>query len=220
LTAWGWDASEQRDLRRPGRSHPRPRIEHRIVPAVRLRRADYEELFEEKATLFAEFLKGGPVTWQGKTRALLRSQDVVPHTESGPFPACIGVGGNPQSVIRAARLGFSLALAIIGGPPARFAAFSQLFQRALEKFGGPPPGARTLAGPRRGHRPTGESGVLAALAEHHHPHRPGTRLRDPHRGIVRPGNGAARSALRRLIPKPSHTRSPPTSPPWRRPDST
>src|SRR5260221_7955396 len=100
--------------------------------------ADYEELFEEKATLFAELLKGGPVTWEGKTRAPLLNQDVVPHTESGPFPAWIGVGGNPQSVIRAARLGFSLALAIIGGPPARFAAYSQLFQRALEKFGRPP----------------------------------------------------------------------------------
>jgi alkanesulfonate monooxygenase SsuD/methylene tetrahydromethanopterin reductase-like flavin-dependent oxidoreductase (luciferase family) len=63
---------------------------------------------------------------------------VVPHTESGPLPVWIGVGGNPQSVIRAARLGFSLALAIIGGPPARFAAYAQLFQRALEKFGRPP----------------------------------------------------------------------------------
>src|SRR6516162_8784272 len=96
--------------------------------------ADYEELFDEKATLFAELLKGGPVTWDGKTRPALLNQDVVPHTESGPFPAWIGVGGNPQSVIRAARLGFSLALAIIGGPPARFAAYSQLFQRAPEKF--------------------------------------------------------------------------------------
>jgi len=100
--------------------------------------ADYEELFEEKAALFAELLKGGPVTWQGKTRAPLFSQDVVPHTEDGPFPAWIGVGGNPESVIRAARLGFSLALAIIGGRPARFAPYSQLFQRALEKFGRPP----------------------------------------------------------------------------------
>jgi len=99
--------------------------------------ADYEELFDEKATLFAELLKGGPVTWEGKTRAALLSQDVVPHLESGPFPAWIGVGGNPQSVIRAARLGFSLALAIIGGPPSRFAAYSELFQRALEKFGQP-----------------------------------------------------------------------------------
>src|SRR6266699_952292 len=100
--------------------------------------ADYEELFDEKATLFAELLKGGPVTWEGKTRAALLDQDVVPHLESGPFPAWIGVGGNPQSVIRAARLGFSLALAIIGGPPSRFAAYSELFRRALEKFGQPP----------------------------------------------------------------------------------
>jgi probable LLM family oxidoreductase len=100
--------------------------------------ADYEELFDEKAELFAELLKGGPVTWEGKTRAPLFSQDVVPHLEAGPLPAWIGVGGNPQSVIRAARLGYSLALAIIGGPPSRFAAYSQLFQRALEKFGRAP----------------------------------------------------------------------------------
>jgi probable LLM family oxidoreductase len=100
--------------------------------------ADYEQLFDEKATLFAELLKGGPVTWEGKTRSALLNQDVVPHTESGPFPAYIGVGGNPQSVIRAARLGFGLALAIIGGRPARFAAYSDLFQRALEKFGREP----------------------------------------------------------------------------------
>jgi len=100
--------------------------------------ADYEQLFDEKATLFAELLKGGPVTWEGKTRAPLLNQDVVPHTENGPFPAWIGVGGNPESVVRAARLGYGLALAIIGGPPARFAPFSELFSRALEKFGRPP----------------------------------------------------------------------------------
>jgi probable LLM family oxidoreductase len=100
--------------------------------------ADYEQLFEEKATLFAELLKGEPVTWSGKTRAPLLHQDVVPHTERGPLPTWIGVGGNPQSVIRAARLGFGLALAIIGGPPARFASYSELFHRALEKFGRPP----------------------------------------------------------------------------------
>jgi probable LLM family oxidoreductase len=100
--------------------------------------ADYEDLFEEKTTLFAELLKGEPVTWKGKTRASLRNQDVVPHTEFGPFPTWIGVGGSPQSVVRAARLGFSLMLAIIGGSPARFAPFSQLFQQALERFGRPP----------------------------------------------------------------------------------
>jgi probable LLM family oxidoreductase len=100
--------------------------------------ADYEDLFEEKTALFAELLKGGPVTWQGKTRAPLRNQEVVPHTEFGPFPTWIGVGGSPQSVIRAARLGFSLMLAIIGGSPARFAPFSQLFAQALERLGRSP----------------------------------------------------------------------------------
>jgi alkanesulfonate monooxygenase SsuD/methylene tetrahydromethanopterin reductase-like flavin-dependent oxidoreductase (luciferase family) len=97
--------------------------------------ADYEDLFEEKTNLFAELMKGGPVTWQGKTRPPLNNQDVFPHTESGPFPVWIGVGGSPQSVIRAARYGFSLMLAIIGGSPARFAPFSQLFREALESFG-------------------------------------------------------------------------------------
>jgi len=100
--------------------------------------ADYEQLFEEKTNLFAELLKGGPVTWHGKTRPALSNQDVVPHTEAGPFPTWIGVGGNPESVVRAARYGFSLMLAIIGGPPARFAPFSHLFHEALEKFGHPP----------------------------------------------------------------------------------
>jgi probable LLM family oxidoreductase len=100
--------------------------------------ADYEDLFEEKTALFAELLKGGAVNWQGTTRASLSNQDVVPHTESGPFPTWIGVGGSPQSVIRAARLGFSLMLAIIGGSPARFAPFSQLYAQALERFGRAP----------------------------------------------------------------------------------
>src|SRR5205807_3748982 len=99
--------------------------------------ADYEELFDEKTNLFAELLKGEPVTWQGKTRASLFNQDVVPHAESRPIPTWIGVGGSPESVIRAARYGFSLMLAIIGGPPARFAPFSQLFHEALQEFGRP-----------------------------------------------------------------------------------
>lgn len=98
--------------------------------------ADYEDLFEEKTQLFAELLKGGPVTWQGKTRASLHEQDVVPHTE--PFPTWIGVGGSPQSVVRAASHGFSLMLAIIGGHPSRFAPFSELYRHALAKFGRDP----------------------------------------------------------------------------------
>jgi probable LLM family oxidoreductase len=100
--------------------------------------ADYEELFEEKTNLFAELMKGGPVTWQGNTRPALLDQNVVPHLEGAPFPVWIGVGGSPQSVIRAARYGFQLMLAIIGGPPARFASFSQLYREALESFGRDP----------------------------------------------------------------------------------
>jgi probable LLM family oxidoreductase len=99
--------------------------------------ADYEQLFEEKTALFAHLLEGGPVTWQGATRPALRNQDVVPHLEDGRLPTWVGVGGSPQSVIRAARLGFSLMLAIIGGRPARFAPFAALFQQALANFGRP-----------------------------------------------------------------------------------
>ncbi|HMJ38383.1 MAG TPA: LLM class flavin-dependent oxidoreductase [Verrucomicrobiae bacterium] len=100
--------------------------------------ADYETLFEEKVNLFAELMKGGQVTWKGTTRAALFNQDVVPHTESGPFPVWIGVGGSPQSVVRAAHYGFNLMLAIIGGSPSRFAPFSRLFEQALAKFEQPP----------------------------------------------------------------------------------
>jgi probable LLM family oxidoreductase len=99
---------------------------------------DYEDLFEEKTNLFAELVKGGPITWHGKTRAPLDNQDVVPHTESGPFPVWIGVGGSPQSVVRAAHYGFALMLAIIGGNPARFIPFAQLFQQARQQFGEAP----------------------------------------------------------------------------------
>jgi alkanesulfonate monooxygenase SsuD/methylene tetrahydromethanopterin reductase-like flavin-dependent oxidoreductase (luciferase family) len=160
--------------------------------------ADYEELFDEKATLFAELLKGEPVTWEGKTRAPLLHQDVVPHTESGPFPVWIGVGGNPQSVVRAARLGFSLALAIIGGPGPVRRVFAAVPAGPGEVRPPAAAGAGALAGPRRGHRRAGESGVLAALAGDLHPGRRGTRLRDPDRGVLRPGNRAGRSTVRRV----------------------
>jgi alkanesulfonate monooxygenase SsuD/methylene tetrahydromethanopterin reductase-like flavin-dependent oxidoreductase (luciferase family) len=99
---------------------------------------ELHHLFEEKTNLFAELLKGGPVTWQGTTRAALHNQDVVPHPEFGPFPTWLGVGGSPESVVRAARYGFSLMLAIIGGPPARFAPFARLFREALKELGQPP----------------------------------------------------------------------------------
>src|ERR1700722_1134846 len=109
---------------------------------------DYEVLFEEKTALFAELLEGGPVTWEGTTRAPLVKQDVVPHLEDGKLTTWIGVGGSPESVVRAARHGFSLMLAIIGGSPARFAPFSQLFRDALDQLGQAP---RPVGGDSPGH---------------------------------------------------------------------
>ncbi|MEY4263087.1 MAG: hypothetical protein RLY88_795 [Actinomycetota bacterium] len=95
---------------------------------------DYAVLFEEKLELLVELLKEKPVTWSGTTRASLTNQEVYPKTEK-PLSIRVGVGGSPESVIRAARLGTPLALAIIGGDPARFAPFAKLFHDALEKFG-------------------------------------------------------------------------------------
>ncbi|MEU8255516.1 LLM class flavin-dependent oxidoreductase [Micromonospora inaquosa] len=96
---------------------------------------DYEKLFEEKLELMARLLAEGPVTWEGSVRAPLRQQEVYPKTESGRIRTWVGVGGSPQSVIRAARLGFPLALAVIGGDPARFAPYVELYHRALDQFG-------------------------------------------------------------------------------------
>jgi len=95
---------------------------------------DYQQLFEEKLDLFTELLKEQPVTWQGSLRAGLIEQSVYPHTESGHIRTWIGVGGSPESVVRAARYGMPLVLAIIGGDPARFAPYVDLFHRALEQL--------------------------------------------------------------------------------------
>jgi probable LLM family oxidoreductase len=96
---------------------------------------DYNVLFEEKLHLFAELLKEGPVTWSGTTRTPLTGQRAYPTTESGSMRAWVGVGGSPESVVRAARYGFPLVLAIIGGAPRRFAPYVELYHRALAEFG-------------------------------------------------------------------------------------
>lgn len=95
---------------------------------------DYDVLFEEKLDLLAALLKEEPVTWQGTTRRPLQGTEVFPKTANG-MPAWIGVGGSPESVVRTARYGFGLMLAIIGGPSARFAPYADLFRRSLAQFG-------------------------------------------------------------------------------------
>lgn len=96
--------------------------------------ADYERLFEEKIDLLHALLAEGPVTWEGTIRAPLKNQEVYPKTESGSIRTWVGVGGSPESVVRAARYGFPLTLAIIGGAPARFAPYVDLFHRALAQL--------------------------------------------------------------------------------------
>jgi probable LLM family oxidoreductase len=98
---------------------------------------NYEELFEEHLNLFAELLKQEAVTWTGRLRAGLTNQLVYPPSE-GPLYTWVGVGGSPESVVRAAYYGLPMMLAIIGGSPARFAPYSQLYRERLEKFGKPP----------------------------------------------------------------------------------
>ncbi|NCT90308.1 LLM class flavin-dependent oxidoreductase [Cellulomonas sp. APG4] len=94
----------------------------------------YEELFEEKLELFRRLLDGGPVTWQGRLRAPLQGQTLFPRLE-GDLPTWVGVGGSPESVIRTARHGLPMMLAIIGGDPLRFRPFVDLYHRALTELG-------------------------------------------------------------------------------------
>ena len=95
---------------------------------------DYESLFEEKLELFVELAKEKPVTWSGTVRPALVDADVFPKTESG-LRTWVGVGGSPESVVRVARHGVGLMLAIIGGPAARFAPFVELYHRSITAFG-------------------------------------------------------------------------------------
>jgi probable LLM family oxidoreductase len=96
--------------------------------------SSYTELFEEKLGLFAQLLKNEAVTWTGRTRAALSQQQVYPRVENGPLRAWVGVGGSPESVVRAARHGLPLTLAIIGGSPRRFRPFVDLYLESLQRF--------------------------------------------------------------------------------------
>src|SRR3984893_3415533 len=99
--------------------------------------ADYETLFEEKLDLLTRLLRNQHVTWSGRFRSPLKDQSVSPPLPEGHLPTWVGVGGSPQSVVRAARYALPLMLAVIGGPPIRFAPLADLYRRALDKFGYP-----------------------------------------------------------------------------------
>src|SRR6516164_7932517 len=97
----------------------------------------YEALFEEKLDLFAALLKQEPVNWQGNLRPPLKNQLVYPAVEHHQLKTWIGVGGSPESVVRAAHYDLPLMLAIIGGEPRRFRPYVDLYHRAYTQFGRP-----------------------------------------------------------------------------------
>ncbi|WP_158818350.1 LLM class flavin-dependent oxidoreductase [Methylocapsa sp. S129] len=105
-------------------------------PLFGFKLSQYQELFEEKLDLFAALLKQGAVTWKGNLRPPLTNQRVFPPIETGTLKTWIGVGGSPESVIRAARYQLPLMLAIIGGDPLRFKPFVELYHRAFAQLGG------------------------------------------------------------------------------------
>lgn len=94
---------------------------------------DYETLFEEKLDLLTELLQEKPVTWNGSFRSSMENVRVYPPSPS-PIPTWIGVGGSPESVVRAAHYGLPLMLAIIGGDPVRFRPYVDLYHNALAQL--------------------------------------------------------------------------------------
>jgi probable LLM family oxidoreductase len=100
---------------------------------------DYNVLFEEKLAIFAALRDadrtGQPVRWKGTVRPPLDGVRVSPPVEHPPLSTWVGVGGSPESVVRAARHGFPLTLAIIGGDPRRFKPYAELYHRALAQLG-------------------------------------------------------------------------------------
>jgi probable LLM family oxidoreductase len=98
----------------------------------------YNELFEEKLDLFVRLLAQTPVTWSGQVRSALANATIYPPVESGRLRTWVGVGGSPESVVRAARHGLPLTLAIIGGSAKRFLPYVDLYQRALKELGKEP----------------------------------------------------------------------------------
>ena len=100
--------------------------------------ADYDELFAEKLGLLLELRANERVTWSGRHRAPLRDQAVYPRPVQQPIPVWIAVGGTPNSVVRAAKLGLPLALAIIGGTPQHFVPLIDLYRETWRDAGHDP----------------------------------------------------------------------------------
>ena len=96
---------------------------------------DYDALFDEKLQLLMKINKENPITWKGKYRAALQDQQVLPRAVNNHLNVWVAVGGTPESVVRAARLGLPVMFAIIGGNPAQFKPLFQYYRELFEHFG-------------------------------------------------------------------------------------
>ena len=99
---------------------------------------DYDELFSEKLELLVKLNKSAKINWQGKHRPSINNLGVYPRPYQEEIPIWVAVGGTPESVIRAARSGLPMGLAIIGGMPERFSPIIELYRNAWKKSGQPP----------------------------------------------------------------------------------
>lgn len=95
---------------------------------------DYHTLFEEKLDLLVKVNQQNPITWQGKHRAALKNQEVLPRAVNDNLKIWVAVGGTPESVVRAAKLGLPVIFAIIGGNPGQFQPLFDYYQEAYQHY--------------------------------------------------------------------------------------
>ena len=98
---------------------------------------DYDSLFTEKLDLLLKIRESTKVHWSGRHRAALTGQGVYPRPLQNPLPIWLGVGGTPESFVRAGTLGLPLMVAIIGGQPHRFRPLVDLYREAGRLAGHP-----------------------------------------------------------------------------------
>ncbi|HEV7621369.1 MAG TPA: LLM class flavin-dependent oxidoreductase [Flavisolibacter sp.] len=96
---------------------------------------DYDALFEEKLELLLEINKNQRVSWKGKFRPPLADQEILPRAVNNHLNIWVAVGGTPESVLRAGRLGLPIIFAIIGGSPSHFKPLFDYYKRVYDEFG-------------------------------------------------------------------------------------
>ncbi len=97
--------------------------------------ADYDELFEEKLNLLLQINTEQQITWKGRFRPALENQVILPRAVNNSLDIWVAIGGTPESVLRAGRLGLPAIFAIIGGSPAQFKPLFDYYRRTYEHFG-------------------------------------------------------------------------------------